>query len=113
MDLEYDIQSTYLHINLKKKVFNINVNLFLDARDWSYQLRSKVHSPFVFHYLVKDDQNLLEFNSYIKFRDYSLDASHTLQIYSSEDLTDSYELKWFTNSEKTGSVFYIILNVGT
>ncbi|XP_060861024.1 apolipophorins isoform X2 [Metopolophium dirhodum] len=84
MDLEYDI---------------------ISAWDWSYKLISRVDSPNVFHYLINDDQNVLEFNSYIKFGNYSLDEEHTLQIYSSEDLIDSYEFKWFTNYEKTAFKF--------
>jgi len=86
---------------------NSNYYLILGAWDWSYKLISRVDSPDVFHYLINDNQNLLEFNSYIKFGNYSLDEEHTLQIYSSEDLTDSYEFKWFTNYEKTGWVLYI------
>uniref|UniRef100_A0A2H8TZF4 Apolipophorin n=1 Tax=Melanaphis sacchari TaxID=742174 RepID=A0A2H8TZF4_9HEMI len=80
MNLEYDITSLF---------------------DWSYKLIFKVNSPSVFHYLTNDNQNLLEFKSYKKFSDYSSDEEHTLQIYSSEGLTDSYEFKWLINTEKT------------
>ncbi|XP_026815483.1 apolipophorins [Rhopalosiphum maidis] len=87
---------------------NINMNLEYDIislYDWSYNLIFKVNSPSIFHYLTNDDQNVLEFRSYIKFGNYSLDEDHTLQIYSSDVLTDSYELKWFTNYEKTAFKF--------
>lgn len=81
---------------------NIKNNFILDAWNWSYRLRAKVVSPSVFHYLIHDDHNLLEFTSYAKLSDYSLDQGHTLKIYTLEDLTDSYEFRWLINNEKTG-----------
>jgi len=81
---------------------NSNNYFISDAWDWSYTLISRVESPNVFHYLINDDQNVLEFNSYIKVGNYSLDEAHTLKIYSSTGLIDSYEFEWFTNYEKTG-----------
>jgi len=87
---------------------NRNNYLILGAWDWSYKLISRVDSSNVFHYFLNNDQNVLEFNSYIKFGNYSLDEGHTLQIYSSDDLIDSYEFKWFTNYEKTGWILSVL-----
>lgn len=106
MELEYDIISKKLIIN-KNMFMNNNNNLILGAWDWCYKLTSRIDSPNVFRFLVNDDQNALEFNSYIKFGKYSLDEEHTLKIYSSEDVTDSYEFKWLTNYENTGWILYI------
>lgn len=86
---------------------NCNNYLILDAWNWYYKLISEVDSPDVFHYLNNDGQNVLKFNSYIKFNDYSLDEEHTLQISSSEGEIDSYKFKWITNYEKTGLILYI------
>lgn len=71
------------------------------ASDWSYKLATKVNSPSIFNYLANSDENVLEFNSYVTFGNYSLDQEHTLKMYSTQILIDSYKIKWFTNYEKT------------
>jgi hypothetical protein len=85
-----------------------NYYFILGAFDWSYNLVFKVNSSSIFNYLINDDQNVLEFRSYKKIGNYSLDEEHSLQIYSSDVLTDSYKIKWFTNYEKTGWILYIL-----
>lgn len=81
-----------------------NRYFILGGSDWSYKLISKVNSPSVFNYLANGVENVLEFNSYMTFGSNSLDEEHTLKIYSSQILTDSYKFKWFTNYEKTGKI---------
>lgn len=87
---------------------NDNNYLISDAWNWSYRLKSKVISPSIFHYLVRDDQNLLECNSNIKFSSYTLDQGHTLKIVSANGTADLYEFRWFLNNEKTGNHFSIL-----
>jgi len=78
-----------------------NSYFILGASDWSYKLISKVNSPSIFDYLTNNDENVLEFNSYFTFGNYSLDQKHTLKMYSSQMLIDLYKFKWCTNYEKT------------
>lgn len=58
-------------------------------------------TPRIFHYFMQENQDYLEFRSHVKFNDYSLDKLHSLQIYASEDLDESYELRYFINSKKS------------
>lgn len=69
-------------------------------------LKSKVISPPAFNYLIKDYQNLLEFNSYVKVNEYLLDEGHSLKIYTSEGLDDSYEFRWFIDDKKSGRFLF-------
>lgn len=81
---------------------NYNNNLILGVWDWSYHLKSKIISPKIFHFLIYDDQDLLECSSYIKFDAKSLSQKHALKIFSYGDLSDSYEFKLILSLEKSG-----------
>lgn len=104
MDLEYNLIGTSIKFSsFQILIFTINnIALILDVWHWSYNLKSEVISPSVFQYLIKDEHNLLKFDSYIKVNKYSLDEGHTLKIYTSDGLDDSYEFRWFIDNEKSG-----------
>lgn len=60
--------------------------------------------------MVHDDHNALECDSSVKINGLSIDTGHTLNIFTSEDLSQSYEFKWFANNEQTGkTLLYLII----
>lgn len=77
-------------------------NLILDVWHWYYNLHSRVDSPSVFHYLVHDDQNILECDSSVKVNGLSVNIEHALKIFTPEGLSESYELKSMMNDETAG-----------
>lgn len=91
---------------------NCNNNFILDFLHWSYNLKFKFISPAVFHFFNYDNQNILEYNSYVNVNDYLLDKATTVKIYSSEGrLTYSHEFRWFMNHEKSGQFLFSFLSL--
>lgn len=60
-----------------------------------------VSSP-IFKYFMNDNQNSLEFTSYIKLNNYVFDKKHFLKIYAPESQDISYELRCFINHKESG-----------
>lgn len=93
-------------------IINCNNDFILDTWNWFYNLKCKFISPDVFHFFAYENQNILEYNSYIKVNDYLLDKASTVKIFSSEGhLTHLYEFRWFINNEKSGHFIFYILSL--
>lgn len=58
-------------------------------------------TPKIFHYFMRENQDYLEFRSHVKFYSNSLDKLHSLKIYASENLDESYEFRYFINNKKS------------